>query len=149
VKSSLSSYSTNSSECNMNYGKHWGADDDLIILNVIENIFKSKTIQQHKLKPTKSLNDSVVNANGTEIDSFKNIQLLVQELQESQHLNVKLKQECNHLQTQLDNEQKWSHKLEMYIRKHFASSSTLLTLTNLKDMPINISLIDQLDEHNV
>jgi hypothetical protein len=126
------------------YGKHWGADDDLTILNVIENIFKSKQLH-HKLKTTKS-NESIESSLSS--SSNKNIQLLVQELQESQQLNVKLKQICFNLENQLQTEQKWNQKLELYIRKHFASSSTLLvTNKENKDLAINISLIDELESN--
>jgi len=126
------------------YGKHWGADDDLTILNVIENIFKSKQLH-HKLKTTKS-NESIESSLSS--SSNKNIQLLVQELQESQQLNVKLKQICFNLENQLQTEQKWNQKLELYIRKHFASSSTLLvTNKENKDIAINISLIDELESN--
>lgn len=132
------------------YGKHWGADDDLIILNVIENIFKSKQLH-HKLKTTKSnesIESSLSSSSSNNNNNNKNIQLLVQELQQSQQLNVKLKQICFNLENQLQTEQKWNQKLELYIRKHFASSSTLLvTNKENKDLAINISSIDELESN--
>ena len=126
------------------YGKYWGTDDDLTLLNVIENVFKAKLGQQHSNKTvasthskatavTKKLklpHQAALLLDSTETSSgLKNIQLLVNELNESQKHNKDLKRIIVNLQNQLESEQKWSQKLEVYIRKHFASSSTIDVLT--------------------
>lgn len=135
------------------YGKHWGADDDLTLLNVIENIFKSKLSQQNastkivhvqkrsELKKAKHLAQPDVTSN-----YIDNIRFLLNELSETQRQNNELKQMSVFLQEQLEMERKWTQRLESYIRKHCVSSSTLAVVNgnnNLrKDIP-NVSLIDE------
>ena len=120
------------------YGKYWGADDDLTLLNTIENIFKAK----FKQRTNKVIRKEDENSNK-----------LLKELNFSLKSNAELKLMISSLQNQLESEQKWSQKLELYIKQHFASSSTLAVVNNncnflRKDLP-NISLIDEEVESNV
>ena len=110
------------------YGKYWGADDDLTLLNVIDDIFKAKFSQQHSNKTVASTHTkaaattaaiknsklphqaALLLANKEASSGLKNIQLLVNELNDSQKQNKDLKKAIVNLQNQLDSEQKWSKK---------------------------------------
>ena len=142
------------------YGKHWGADDDLTLLNVIENIFKSKQSQQiaasSKIVHVQKRTDSKKIKHQAQPEVTNNdvdhIRFLLNELSESHRQNEELKQMVIVLQNQFELERKWTQRLQNYIRKHFASSSTLAVCNgnnNLsKDIP-NVSLIDEGTESNV